>query len=313
MEPTGDGAIWARDVRLTSCRPRTGIQGGPPWQSGFETPELHRLFGLRRTRQIFASPPAGPSGLPVRLRLDRAWFGGVLFPYYGHFLVESLGMLPNIPDDGSPIVLMALQNTITAWHRQFFADIGIASRLHFTDKSSTVEVGRLSKADQTTVFQGDVSGAYIRWMQSRFGASPRSGRRIYLSRRECRTARVIGEDQFEARLAGIGVESVVPEKLSIREQARMIDACDAVIAVEGSALHTLAFCPSAKNVIVLHRRNELEHAFWLQFAVQPHLRVTELRCMKRYAANFSDNAELDVDLAIAEIGTAIAGGGGARG
>lgn len=306
MGASGASGFSARDVKLTSCRPKSGTQG-PPWMSGFETLELHRRFGLRRMKQFFAAAPEGPLGLPVRHRLDRAWFGGVLFPYYGHFLVESLGMLPNIPEDGSPIVFMALQNTVTGWHREFFEDIGIASRLYFTDKSSTVEVRRLSKADQTTVFQGDVSGAYIRWMQSRFGASPRSGRRIYLSRRDCRSARIIGEDELESRLDAMGVESVVPEKLSIREQARMIDACDTVIAVEGSALHTLAFCPSAKNVIVLHRRNELEHAFCLQFAVQPHLRVTELRCMRRYAVNFADNAELDVDLAIAAIGQAIAG------
>ena len=307
MERTSADVISARDVKLTSCRPKPGAAGGPPWVSGFETVEQYRLFGLRRMRQIFSSPPDGPLELPVRLRLDRAWFGGVLFPYYGHFLVESLAMLPNIPDDGSPIVFMALQNTVTGWHRQFFEDIGIASRLHFTDKSSTVEVGRLLKADQSAVFQGDVSGAYIHWMQSRFAASPRSGRRIYLSRRECRTARAIGEERLESRLAAMGVESIVPEKLSIREQAQLLDGCDTVIAVEGSALHTLAFCPSPKRVIVLHRRNELEHAFALQFAVQPHLRVMELRCMRRYATNYIEDAELDVDRAAASIEAGMAG------
>lgn len=273
--------------------------------SGFETPELHRLFGLRRVKQFFAGAPDGPLALPIRQRLDHAWFGGVLFPYYGHFLVESLGMLPNIPDDGSPIVFMALQNTVTSWHRQFFEDIGIAPRLHFTDARSTLQVGQLAKVDQTTVFQGDVSGAYIRWMQSRFGASPPSGRKVYLSRRECKNARVIGEDLLETRLAAMGVESVVPERLSIREQASLIDACDTVMVVEGSALHTLAFCPSPKKVIVLQRRNELEHAFALQFAVQPQLRVTQLRCMRRYAANFVDSSELDLDAAVASIEAAI--------
>lgn len=312
MERIGAEVISARDVKLTSCRPKPGAAGGPPWVSGFETEAQYRLFGLRRMRQIFSGPPDGPLELPVRLKLDRAWFGGVLFPYYGHFLVESLAMLPNIPEDGSPIVFMALQNTVTGWHRRFFEDIGIASRLHFTDKRSTVEVGQLSKADQTVVFQGDVSGAYIRWMQSRFGASPRSGRRIYLSRRECRTARVIGEERLESGLAAMGVECLVPERLSIREQARLLDGCDTVIAVEGSALHTLAFCPSPKRVIILHRRNELEHAFALQFAVQPHLSVVELRCMTRYATNFVEDAELDVDRAVASIGAAMAGADGCR-
>ena len=307
MEVSGPGGVWARDVKLTSCRPKPGTPG-PPWVSGFESPALHRRFGLRRMKQFFAADPEGSLGLPVRQRLDQAWFGGVLFPYYGHFLVESLAMLPNIPDDGSPIVFMALQNTVTAWHRQFFEDIGIASRLHFTDAGSTLQVGRLDKVDQTAVFQGDVSCAYIRWMQSRFGASPPSGRKLYLSRREYKKARVIGEDLLEARLAAMGVDSVVPEKISVREQARLIDACDTVVAVEGSALHTLAFCPSPKKVIVLHRRNEFEHAFRLQFAVQPQFRVTELRCMSRYAASFVEDAELDVERAATSIEAAIAGG-----
>jgi capsular polysaccharide biosynthesis protein len=138
-------------------------------------------------------------------------------------------------------------------------------------------------------------------MRHLFPVSDMANGLLYISRARCRNAPVGGETAFQDALRGRGFEVVNPEDLSIREQAQKYDRASAIVAIEGSALHTLLLAASPKTVVILRRRRELDINFRLQFCMQPQLRVKELGCMKRYAHDFGDDSELDVDAALSAV------------
>jgi capsular polysaccharide biosynthesis protein len=290
-------------VALRSCVSNPDLN---TWQSGFVHEPDHLHFTQRRAGTLFAVHRPAPADLPVREHLPQAHFGGVLFPFYGHFLIESLSRLPDIPDDGLPIVFMGLGDTVKDWQTRFFADTGLSSRLRFTRKDSLILVDQLFRPDQTATIHADISSRFIRHAQGLFAPSASRGRRIYLSRRQSRNAPVEHEAAFEDGLRALGIEPVCPETLPVREQVRLLDEAELVVAVEGSALHTLIFSTTPKRVLVLPRRQTLDLNFVLQFAVQEQLQVQQVHAMARRATTFKDPCTLDVEAALAGVQLALA-------
>lgn len=292
-----------RDVPLRSCMARPHLK---TWRSGFLRHEDYLRFTPRRANTLFAvHEPDDGTAPPVHERLPQAYFGGVLYPFYGHFLIETLSRLPHIPDDGVPIVYMCLENTIKDWQRGFFADTGLDRRVRFTRNDQLLEVGQLFQVDQTTTVHADISSRFIAYTQGLFPTSPSQGRRLYLSRRLSKNAPVLREDAFETGLQDLGLEVISPETLTIREQVRLLDEADVVVAVEGSALHTLIFSSTPKQVLVLPRRKELDLNFVLQFAMQGQIRLQQIHAMACQAENFSAPSELDVDRALTAVRAAL--------
>lgn len=296
--------VRVSDVHLSSC---FLIPGDSHWRSGFVRPRDHEIFGTRRNTGLFATSEKSFPDLPVRTNLDKAYFGGVLFPYYGHFLIESLACLPNIPDDGVPIIFMCLVNTVTNWHKEFFRDSGLGDRLIFTNKASKIHVRELIKVDQENIIRSNISRRYVDFASNIFPPSAPDGRKIYVSRTGWKNATIGGEPELEERMKAEGFEVVRPESLSIHEQVKIYDKASVVVAIEGSALHTLMLSSTPKRVIVLARRHALDFNFILQFSVQPQLHVTCLQCMKKYGADFKDSAEIDVGLAVNKVLEEISG------
>lgn len=67
-------------------------------------------------------------------------------------------------------------------------------------------------------------------------------RRIYLSRRHVNRRKVVNEDEVAAILERRGVEVVIPERLSLSEQAALFGESTHVIGLYGAALCNLVFC-----------------------------------------------------------------------
>lgn len=290
--------LCAKNVPLSSCFMN---KGDKTWNSGFVEKQHYQLFTPRRHLGFFSNHSQNfplPSSFQ---QLSRAYFGGVLFPYYGHFLLESLAFLPNIPDDDTPILFMCLQSTIKSWHRQFFEDIGIAHRLRFTAANQLTWVDQLLKVDQTTIIRADISSRFIHYTSQLFQTEPSSqpDTKIYISRRNSTNAPIENEAALEAELIQLGFKIVAPETLSIREQVQLYNNASIIAAVEGSALHTLVMTHTAKTILMFARRTETEFNFTLQFAMQPQLRVVQIHAMERYAKTFNDSAVLDVAQAVA--------------
>lgn len=72
-------------------------------------------------------------------------------------------------------------------------------------------------------------------------------RRIYLTRRRVNRRKVVNEDEVVAILERRGVEMVIPERLSLSEQAALFGESTHVIGLYGAALCNVVFCrPGSK-------------------------------------------------------------------
>lgn len=282
------------DVPITSCTPALD---GTGWVSGFLRRSDHNIFSHRRAGNLFSQfqEETVIHNHTKEAFIPKAYFGGILFPYYGHFLLESISRLPNIRSNKIPIVFILLKNTIKEWHTQFFNDIKIRDRIVFTSSNEIIRVGELIRVDQTSSIHCDISRRFLTYTQGIFNFSPTLAQnKIYLSRQLCTNAKTSGEEELEARLSALGFQIINPERFSIREQAFLISTANTVVGIEGSALHTQIFSPNPQNVILLLRRRRIDHNFLLQFAVQPQINFRVISCMKKYAENFSAPSELDI-------------------
>jgi capsular polysaccharide biosynthesis protein len=80
------------------------------------------------------------------------------------------------------------------------------------------------------------------------GARP-SKRRLYLSRKSDRFRRVVNEPEVIQMLAEHGFKSVEPAALSVREQAALFAAAEAIVSVISSGLVNLVFMAPGTKVI----------------------------------------------------------------
>lgn len=83
---------------------------------------------------------------------------------------------------------------------------------------------------------------------------PRSGyggRRIYISRREARSRRVVNEDALLDLLTKAGFEEVCPGELPFAEQVATFRGASIVVGAHGAGLANTAFMPAGSKVIEL--------------------------------------------------------------
>ncbi len=94
-------------------------------------------------------------------------------------------------------------------------------------------------------------------------ASP-SGRRrkIYVSRAGARFRRVVNEDEVTGALLREGFEVVVPERLPIREQARLFAGADVVVAPHGAGCTNAVFCKPGTTFIEIFPPRYVLACYW---------------------------------------------------
>jgi len=270
------------------------------WVSCIVDKSHYEQVSLKRPRNFFGKYNPNSSDFSDIEFIEEAYFGGVLFGKYGHFLIEGLSFLPNIPDDNVPIFFLTLNDVFTKWQQEFFQDIGLLNRLVFSKKNKLTHIRRLHLFDQANVIDSLISFKYTKYLQSLF-SNNKGSKFLYISRRKCRNAKIKNEDIFEKKLISLGIEIVCPEDFSIKNQVSLYESASIIIGIEGSALHTLLFCSTPKTLLIFRRREELAHNFHLQFATLPNINVIEKAIMVSYGKKPTDESEIDVDAAIESV------------
>jgi capsular polysaccharide biosynthesis protein len=88
--------------------------------------------------------------------------------------------------------------------------------------------------------------------------------RLYVSRATARRGRkVANERQVLRALAKHGFRKVVPDELSVAEQARLFASAAAVVAPHGAALTNLVFCPPRTAVVELFAPTYVHPVYWM--------------------------------------------------
>ncbi|HVZ47091.1 MAG TPA: glycosyltransferase 61 family protein [Ramlibacter sp.] len=74
-------------------------------------------------------------------------------------------------------------------------------------------------------------------------------RRIYLSRQDAGSRRLVNEEAFTEVLARWGFERMLPSRMSVDEQIECCSEAEAIVAVHGAALANMLFAPAGAAVI----------------------------------------------------------------
>jgi capsular polysaccharide biosynthesis protein len=116
-------------------------------------------------------------------------------------------------------------------------------------------------------------------MTQEFERNPpsRGPRRIYLSRQDAGTRRVVNEAELRVVLSHLGFETVVLTGRSLSEQAGLFSGAEVIIGAKGAALANLIFCQAPASVMVLSPADFPDPFFW-DIAGQLNLRYGELFC-----------------------------------
>lgn len=123
---------------------------------------------------------------------------------------------------------------------------GIAEQLHVT-----------SRVNETPMVHTELIGAVIERYRSRTGQlqTDKSGKRIYISRKNARARRIVNEPEFAPVLERHGFETVVMEELSLDDQVDLMRQADTLAGAHGGGLTNMIFL--RPKVPVLELRREL--------------------------------------------------------
>lgn len=89
------------------------------------------------------------------------------------------------------------------------------------------------------------------------------GERLYISREDAKHRNVTNGDEVVRELAAYGFRIVKLEQHSVREQARLFSAAEAIVAPHGAGLANLIFCRPKTKVFELHSPNYVVTCYWV--------------------------------------------------
>lgn len=220
------------------------------------------LWRGRRPANLPFERPADPAE-----RIEGTWlWGGTLWRYFAHFIVESpsrLWALDHVAETLDGILFIPRranrETELTGFQAAFFKAFGIDLPIRVVDGSAEVE--RLIVPGQGFGVGAISAGtpAFRDFVKSRFGngIAPEGGDKFYISRSGLgpRRGGLLGEAQIEQQLAAQGYEIFHPEKHDIPTQIARYRAASKIIASEGSALHFFAYVGRAnQSLAIIPRR-----------------------------------------------------------
>ncbi len=205
-------------------------------------------------------------------------YGGFLDGHFGHFLLESLSRmwwLRRAP--AAPILWHCWQTELSAWQRDIFALLGIATdRFRFVETPISVErivvaapgfqIGLRFHADQEAAL------AVVPFQ------APIPGRKLWLSRSELPSDRehADGEIEIEGRLRARGWMIVHPQKLSLGAQLAVLRDSETIAGFAGSAFHLLILARDCRARLRIVTRNGKLHPSFALIARGKGLRQRHL-------------------------------------
>lgn len=261
--PRPDGG-WSHGIRTLSNAvvqaPQTRQKFTPSGvvdQNGTDRPEAAVWHGKRRANEPFTMPQRVAEEVPG------TWlWGGTLWSYFAHFIVESSGRLWALdhleqPPDGILYIhrRQSQDAELNYFQKAFFAALGIDLPIRVVADSARVE--RLIVPGQGFGLGDIVAGtpAFRDFIHARFGRhiAPEGREKLYISRSQLgpNRGKLLGEDRIEQELAAQGYEIFHPQRHDMPTQIARYKAARKIVASEGSALHAFAFVGRAEQSVAL--------------------------------------------------------------
>jgi capsular polysaccharide biosynthesis protein len=98
-----------------------------------------------------------------------------------------------------------------------------------------------------------------RFLPSTLPVLPR--RRLYVTRRDALTRRVVNEDEVVAALSPLGFETVELEGMAVVEQALLFASAELVVGSHGAGFSNLVFSPVGTGVLEFEVREDFSPSY----------------------------------------------------
>ena len=265
-DPSGG---WSHEIRTLDAAvvmapktPQKFTPSGVIAADGTDMPEAALWHGPKRAHEPFEMPETVAEEIPG------TWvWGGTLWSYFAHFIVESSSRLWALDHIERPDGLLFVHRRqsqdegLSRFQQAFLGALGIDLPVRVVSDSARVE--RLIVPGQGFGLGAISAGTplFHDFMHARFGrdVAPEGGARLYISRSLLgpKRGKLIGEERIEEELARQGYEIFHPQKHDMRTQLARYKAATHVVAAEGSALHVFAFIgrPDQKVALIPRRRS----------------------------------------------------------
>lgn len=210
----------------------------------------------------------------------RWYYGGILFPHFGHFLTESLHRLKGYyesrqdfdgviflksPQDGtfdySPFDISFIKSIVKDYFKIDPNNVLLAdSHLEFEDLTCRPQEQQLGGAPNPTYvkFLGNLESEFLNGTIERDFPE-----KIFLSRKNyLKAGRTLGMAAIENVFSENGFSVISPEEYPIKQQLGFIHHSKKIFCEAGSALHLIDILgPQTSQLVVLSRRGFDAH-YW---------------------------------------------------
>ena len=207
-----------------------------------------------------------PEASGPQIHVERAVYGGILWPNYGHFLAEGIHRLwPfwfGLVQKDCPVAFHrtfpgAKRVPLPAYVGDILAFLGIPAANVMTITRPT-QFGELIIPRQGKLLGQRASDEYNASFKSMPGGAVRFDR-VYVSRsRYLATGSYLGEALLESQLELAGFTIIHPEDWSLRDLVGIYRHASAIIFSEGSPIHVMEVTGgTAAKVMIVNRRSSL--------------------------------------------------------
>lgn len=174
---------------------------------------------------------------------------------YFHWLLDCLPRLSNAKDLEIKNLLVP---RVDEFHRETLEFLGLDDRAVRLHEVWAREVWRAQSLIVPSPLNycgspSEETNAFWRGAARKNGILPRanSEKRIYLSRGDANTRRVLNEAELSPLLERFGIEIVECSRLSFREQVQLFSEASLILGPHGAAFSNIIFCDTAASVVEL--------------------------------------------------------------
>jgi len=218
---------------------------------------------IRELSREWNPPPTGhsrlekPAWLPRVHRLDEA--ASITLEHnenYCHFLFEGLPRLHILERCGIGSDVPVYANAKRAYQRDLLPFFGVPpARLISSSAHPLIQAKRLWVPTYPG-YQGKFPQEAVDYLRGIIlpkleAESPlrRLSRKLYISRRDSTSRRILNEAEVETRLQALGFECLCLSDLPVLKQLRAFAEARVVVAAHGASLTNIAFCAAGASMI----------------------------------------------------------------
>ncbi len=206
---------------------------------------------------------------PPRMAGDHIAFLGFGVQHYYHWSHDLVMGASAAVDRLPPDTRVVVPARFRPWHEETLALLGLDDhpRVAFApgecwqlERLHVVTPKLKTQIDHPAPFRWFREAAFARYG---LGDAVTPTRRVYLSRRDDNHWRTTNEDEVEALLGAHGFETVMPGRLTFREQVELFRETDVLVGT-GAGLFNMVFCPPGTKVLQFQEPRHMIHALWTQ-------------------------------------------------